>query len=61
MPFSFFPGLRTVWTWYANHASYFGHLRYIHSVRVEGCLVVAYLERSILTLSQFFQLFFPGL
>ena len=30
----------------------------MYSVRIEGCLVVAYLERSISTFSQFFQLFF---
>ena len=30
----------------------------IYSVRIDGCLVVAYLERSISTFSQFFQLFF---
>ena len=37
--FSSFPGQQTFWTWYANHISYFGHLRYIYSARIEGCLV----------------------
>ena len=31
---------------------------YIYNVRIDGCLVVAYLERSISTLNRFFRLFF---
>ena len=45
--FQHFSDLQTVWSWYANRTPYFGHLRYMHSVGIEGCLVVAYLWRSI--------------
>ena len=53
-----YSGLQTFWVWYANHAFYFGHLRYINTADIERFLGVAYLERPISTFSQFFQLFF---
>ena len=41
-----------------EHSMGRGSLIYIYSVRTEGCLVVTYLQWSITTFNQFFQLFF---
>ena len=44
-------------SWSAE-SSYFGHIRHIYIVGIEGCLVVAYLERSqfqlLVNLSSYF-------